>query len=113
MTSIDAADLTRPARKIAHAAALLDAVARDSEHAVDFDVPLRCGRAAGRLHAELGFTPTQLPFVGDDAADIASAIAEATTVLASLADDELTDPILDAILDARAAADALPQQVVP
>ncbi|WAX58517.1 hypothetical protein M6B22_07065 [Jatrophihabitans cynanchi] len=112
MTSIDPADRTERAGKISHAAALLDAVARDSEQAVDFDVPLRCGRAAGRLHAVLGFTPAQLPFVGDDVADIGTAIAEATAVLSSLPDDELTDPVLDAILDARAAADALPQQAV-
>jgi hypothetical protein len=112
MTSTDPADRPGPTGKIAHAAALLDAVARDSEQAVDFDVPLRCGRAAARLHAVLGFSPTQVPFVGDDAADIATAIAEATAVLSSLPDDELTDPILDAILDVRAAADALPQQAV-
>lgn len=96
--------LTSSATILAQAAALLEAVARDSEAAVDFDVPLRCGLAANRLHTALGSTRSQLPFIGDNAADIAAAIAIATTLLSSLPDEEITDPILDALLDARAAA---------
>jgi hypothetical protein len=101
---INPTELTGSTAILAQAAALLEAVARDSEAAVDFDVPLRCGRAANRLHAALGSTCSQLPFVGDDAADLAAAIGEATTLLSSLPSDEITDPILDALLDARAAA---------
>ena len=97
-------DLTGSAAVIAQAAALLEAIARDSENAVDFDVPLRCGQAANRLHATVGVTASQLPFVGDNAADIGAALGEAITLLSTLPSDEITDPILDALLDARAAA---------
>jgi hypothetical protein len=102
MTTLD------PTASLALAAALLEAIARDSEQAVDFDVPLRCGQAAGRLNAELGFSPTQLPFVGDDAADIRAALSEAIMLLSALPEDQITDPVLDALLDARAAAAAVP-----
>lgn len=107
----DPTNLTGSAAAIAQAAALLEAVARDSERAVDFEVPLRCGQAANRLHTVLGFAPT-LPFIGDDATDIRTALGEAITLLSVLPSDELSDPILDALLDARAAADAVPVQVV-
>lgn len=107
MTTVD------PTASLALAAALLEAVARDSEQAVDFDVPLRSGQAAGRLHAVLGFSPTQLPFVGDDAEDIRAALNEAITLLSALPDDQITDPVLDALLDARAAAAAVPEVRVP
>ncbi len=100
-------DLTGAAAAVVHAAALLEAVARDSEDAVDFDVPLRCGRAANRLYAALGFSSPQLPFVGDDTTAIAAAIGEAITLLSTLPGDEITDPILDALLDARAAGAAV------
>jgi hypothetical protein len=110
---INPTELTGSTATLAQAAALLEAVARDSEAAVDFDVPLRCGRAANRLHAALGSTCSQLPFVGDDAAEIAAAIGEATALLSSLPSDEITDPILDALLDARAAAAQLADTSVP
>ena len=97
-------ELTGSTANVSQAAALLEAVARDSEAAVDFDVLLRCGRAANRLHIAMGSTCSQLPFVGDNAADIAAAIGEATTLLSSLPSEEITDPILDALLDVRAAA---------
>lgn len=103
----NATDLTGSSAAIAQAAALLEAIARDSEHAVDFEVPLRCGQAANRLHAALGFTSPQLPFVGDNATDIGAALGEAITLLSTLPSDEITDPILDALLDARAAAAAV------
>lgn len=103
MTTLD------PTASIARAAALLEAVARDSEQAVDFDVPLRCGQAAGRLHTVLGFSATQLPLVGDDAEDIRAALSEAITLLSELPEDQITDPVLDALLDARAAAAAVPE----
>jgi hypothetical protein len=106
MTTID------PTTSIALAAALLEAIARDSEQAVDFDVPLRCGQAASRLHTVLGFSPTQLPFVGDDATDIRTALGEALTLLSGLAEDQITDPILDALLDVRAAEAAVPEDAV-
>lgn len=101
MTSVD------PAASLALAAALLEAIARDSEQAVDVDVPLRCGRAAGRLNAVLGFSPTQVPFVGDDAADIRAALSETITLLSGLPEDQITDPVLDALIDTRAAATAV------
>jgi hypothetical protein len=89
---------------VARVAGLLEAVARDCEQAVDFVVPLRCGQAANRLHALLGYTPTQLPLVGDDLTSIASGLSEAITLLSSLPQDGLSDPILDALLAVRAAA---------
>ena len=110
---INPTELTGSTATVAQAAALLEAVARDSEAAVDFDVPLRCGRAANRLHIVLGSTCSQLPFVGDNAADIAAAIGEATTLLSSLPSEEITDPILDALLDARAAAAQLADSGAP
>lgn len=100
-------DLTSSQAAVAQAAALLEAIARDSENAVDFDVPLRCGQAAARLHTALGFTCSQLPLVGDDATDIGAALREAITLLSCLPGTDITDPILDALLDARAAAAAL------
>jgi hypothetical protein len=106
-------DLTNPAAQIAQAAGLLEAIARDSENTVDFDVPLRCGQAANRLHAALGRSATQLPAVGDDATEIAAALGKAITLLATLPGDQLTDPVLDALLDARAAAAALTAPMDP
>ena len=90
---------------LAQAAALLDAVARGSEQAVDDEVPLRCGQAANRLYALLGQTLTEVPLVGDDAKQIAGALTEAITLLSSLPHDAMTDPVLDALLEARAAAE--------
>jgi hypothetical protein len=92
-------------RSLAQAAALLDAVARGSEQAVDFEVPLRCGQAANRLYALLGQTLTEVPLVRDDAATIGGALAEAITLLSSLPQDAMTDPVLYALLEARAASD--------
>ena len=92
---------------LTRAAALLDAVARDSEAAPDFDVPLCCGIAAGRLHGLLGAEPMVVLTVGDDAAAIGDAITEAITLLSGLPTDQLSDPVLDALHEARAAADAL------
>ena len=102
MTTLD------PTASLARAAALLEAVARDSEQAVDFDVPLCCGIAAGRLHTVLGFSPAQLPLVGDDAGDIRAALTEAVTLLSTLPLDQISDPVLDALLNARAAVAAIP-----
>ena len=104
--------MTTPTTALAQAAALLDAVARGSEHAVDYEVPLRCGQAANRLYGLLGHTLTDVPLVGDDAADIATAVAEAITLLSSLPHDALTDPVLDALLDARTARDLAQRSVV-
>ena len=101
------------ANRIAQAAALLEAVARDTERAVDFDVPLRCGQAATLLHGTIGFTPTQIPFVGDVAEDIRGAIDQAVALLSALPDEDLSDPVLDALLQARAAAAAVPVRAVP
>jgi hypothetical protein len=101
-----------PTLSLAQAAALLDAVARGSEQAVDFEVPLRCGQAANRLYALLGHTLTDVPLVGDDAKQIAGALTEAITLLSSLPHDALTHPVLDALLEARAASD-LARRSVP
>jgi hypothetical protein len=90
---------------LAQAAALLDAVARGSEQAVDDEVPLRCGQAANRLYALLGHTLTDVPLVADDAEAITGALAEAITLLSALPHAAMTDPVLDALLEARAAAD--------
>jgi len=100
------------ATPITQAAALLEAVARDSETAADFEVPIRCGQAANRLHTLLGFTPNQVPFVGDDEDAITAAIGEAITLLSSLPAGALTDTVLYALLDARAAARAMQQPPV-
>ena len=97
---------------LAHAAALLDAVARGSEQAVDYEVPLRCGQAANRLYALLGQTLTDIPLVDDDAEAVAGALAGAITLLAALPEDELTAPVLDALLQARAAAEVARRSAV-
>jgi hypothetical protein len=97
---------------LAHAAALLDAVARGSEQAVDFEVPLRCGQAANRLYALLGQTLTEVPLVGDDAKQIAAALTEAITLLSSLPQAAMTDPVHDALLQARAAAEVARRSAV-
>jgi hypothetical protein len=102
-----------PTNPIAHAAALLEAVARDSGQSVDFDVPLHCGQAAGRLHTVLGYAPTQLPLVGDVAEDVRAAVEEAVTLLAGVPAGDLTEPVLDALLQARAAAAAVRARAVP
>ena len=93
-----------PSAGIARAAALLEAVARDSEAAVDFEVPIRCGQAANRLHTLLGATSSTVPLVGDDADAIRAALSEAITLLSSLPPAELAEPVLDALVQARAAA---------
>ena len=90
---------------LAQAAALLDAVARGSEQAVDDEVPLRCGQAANRLYALLGHTLTALPLVGDDAKQIAGALTEAITLLSALPHHAMIDPVLDALLEAHAACE--------
>ena len=102
-----------PANPISQAAALLEAVARDSEGAVDFDVPLRCGQAANLLHGASQLRPAQIPFIGDVAEDIRAAIDKAVALLSALPDEDLSDPVLDALLQARAAAAALPARAVP
>lgn len=112
MTTSNTTGPTGPTAAIARAAVLLEAVARDSEQAADFEVPLRCGQAANRLHAVLGYVPAQLPAIGDDATGIRTALDQAITLLSSLPQDELSDPLLDALLDARAAAAALPGAAV-
>ena len=98
-------------RSLAQAAALLDAVARGSEQAVDFEVPLRCGQAANQLYGLLGHTLTEVPLVADDAETINGALSEAITLLSTLPADALTDPVLHATLQARAAAEAARRSV--
>ena len=112
MTRINPADPTGSAAAIARAAVLLEAVARHSEHAVDAEVPLRCGVAANRLHTALGYVPMDIPHVGDNASDIADALSQVIGLLSGLQPDQLTDPVLDAVLDARAAAAAIPREAV-
>jgi hypothetical protein len=97
-----------PDTALARAAALLDAIARDSEQAVDVDIPLSCGHAAGRLHAALGYVPTDLPPVGDDTAHIRAALDQALTLLATLPPHRATGPVHDAARAARAARRSLP-----
>jgi hypothetical protein len=104
--------MTTPATALAQAAALLDAVARGSEHAVDYEVPLRCGQAANRLYGLLGHTLTDVPLVGDDADEIATAVDETITLLSWLPHDALTDPVLDALHEARTARDIAQRSVV-
>jgi hypothetical protein len=104
--------MTTPTTTLAQAAALLDAVARGSEHAVDYEVPLRCGQAANRLYGLLGHTLTDIPLVGDDAEEIAIAVSEAITLLSALPHNALTDPVLDALLEARTARDIAQRAVV-
>jgi hypothetical protein len=99
-------------RSLAQAAALLDAVARGSEQAVDFEVPLRCGQAANRLYGLLGHKLTEVPLVADDAETINGALSEAITLLSTLPADALTDPVLDALLEARTARDIAQRAVV-
>jgi hypothetical protein len=104
--------MTTPITTLAQAAALLDAVARGSEQAVDYEVPLRCGQAANRLYPLVGHTPSDVPLVADDAEEIATAVAEAITLLSSLPHDAFPDPVLDALLEARTARDIAQQSVV-
>jgi hypothetical protein len=104
--------MTTPTTTLAQAAALLDAVARGSEHAVDYEVPLRCGQAANGLYPLLGHTLTDVPLVADDADEIAAAVTEAITLLSSLPHDALPDPVLDALLEARTARDIAQRSVV-
>jgi hypothetical protein len=104
--------MTTPTTTLAQAAALLDGVARGSEHAVDYEVPLRCGQAANRLYGLLGHTLTDVPLVSDDAEEIATAVAEAITLLSALPHDALTDPVLDALLEARTAHDIAQRALV-
>src|SRR5438445_7682671 len=92
---------TAPEDRVTRAAALLDAVARDSESAVDFEVPLRCGVAANRLHAHTGTVPTALPTIGDDATAIAAAVADAIDLLMGLPAENLSDAVLDALSQVR------------
>jgi hypothetical protein len=102
MNSIDTTHTASAA--IARAAALLDGVARDSEAAVDFEVPIRCGQAANRLYTVLRATTPAVPLVGDDFAAIRAAVSQAITLLGSLPPEELVEPVLDALVQARAAA---------
>ena len=100
-----------PTADLIAAAALLEAVARDSETAVDFEVPIRCGQAATRLHSVLGTPIPAPPLVGDDLAAIRTAVAAAITKLSSALaapqTDAAHDSVLDALVQARRAAAAI------
>lgn len=92
---------------LSRAAALLEGVARDSEHAVDHQVPLRCGVAANQLRAHGGTALTEPVSIPDDATLIANTIGQALALLTSLPELELSDPVLNAVIEARAAARAI------
>lgn len=100
-----------PASDLAAAAALLDAVARDSEGAVDFEVPIRCGQAANRLYSVLDVAALTPPLVGDDRDAITTALAAAitnlSTALAAAETEAAHDAVLDALVQAQHAAAAI------
>jgi hypothetical protein len=102
-----------PNTALAHAAALLDAIARDSEHAVDFDIPLSCGLAASRLHAAIGYVPTDIPDVGDDITRIRAALSDALQLLRSLPPHLTTGNVWQAFSAARDARQSLPPEPAP
>ena len=102
-----------PNTALANAAALLDAIARDSEDAADFDVPLSCGLAASRLHAALGYVPTHLPDIGDDITRIRAALSDALRLLSSLPPLLRTEDIRQAVDAARDAEQSLPPEPAP
>ena len=84
------------------AGALLEAIARDSDTALDFEVPLRCGRAADLL-PHTGFAVPRLP---DEYGELTAALAQALALLESLPAVVVTDALLDAVAEARAATAA-------
>lgn len=87
---------------LARAGALLEAVARDCEDALDAEVPLRCGRAADLL--EMATTrPAPIPLLPDRAVPLRTAVERAHMLLVSLPIDALSDAVLDAIVETRAA----------
>lgn len=92
-----------PSAIIARAAALFDGVARDSESAADYEVPIRCGQAANALHALLGAAPTRVPLIDDDATSITAALQSAITALESLPPQPTSKPVLEALTHDRAA----------
>jgi hypothetical protein len=96
------------AEQIVRAAELLEAVARDCEQAVDFEVPLRAGRAAACLQSVLPGRRLAPPSLRDDADAVRAALGEAVTLLAALPPEQLIDPVLDALAQAQAGARALP-----
>ena len=84
------------------AGALLEAIARDSDTALDFEVPLRCGRAADLL-PHTGFA---VPRLADDHCELTTALAQALALLESLPAVAVTDAVLDAVTQTRAATAA-------
>jgi hypothetical protein len=92
-----------------NAAALLEAVARDSERAVDPEVPIRCGISANRICALLGLVPYALPDVGDDAVAITRAVDDSIRLLTTHLAADVPDQLLDALQQAQHAAAALRQ----
>lgn len=92
-----------PSATIAHAAALHDGVARDSESGADYEVPIRCGQAATALHALVGSAPVAIPLIDDDATSIAAALHSAIAALESLPSQATSKPVLEALTHARAA----------
>ena len=87
---------------IGRAGALLEAIARDSDTALDLEVPLRCGRAADLLpHA--GFAA---PRLADQYGELTTALAHALALLESLPAEAVTDAVLDAVTQTRAATAA-------
>ena len=84
------------------AGALLEAIARDSDTALDFEVPLRCGRAADLL-PHCGFA---VPRLADEYGELAAALAQALALLESLPAVAVTDAVLDAVTQTRAATAA-------
>ena len=87
---------------IGQAGALLEAIARDSDTALDFEVPLRCGRAADLL-PHTGFA---VPRLADDHGELTTALAQALALLESLPAVAVTDAVLDAVTQTRAATAA-------
>jgi hypothetical protein len=84
------------------AGALLEAIARDSDTALDFEVPLRCGRAADLL-PHSGFA---VPRLADEYGQLAAALGQALALLESLSAVAVTGAVLDAVTETRAATAA-------
>jgi hypothetical protein len=87
--------------QITRATVLLEAVARHCEHALDGEVPLRCGRAAGLLH-RTGVS-VAIPTLPDEPGALIATMTRALNELESLPPAEWTGAVLDAHGEIRTA----------
>ena len=82
------------------AAVLLEAVARHCEDALDPEVPILCGHAAGLL----GGSRQPMPALADEQAEMIAAISSAIAHLSTIDVTSLDEAEIDRITDAAAEA---------